>query len=104
MRFRGREMMHKERGFDRMKHVTETLQDVARVDMPPKLAGRRITMILSPDKNKIDRIKASLESKAKNEKKAKDAEAPVESAPLEAADTAPVEAPEATAAEDTADA
>ncbi|MCH2138551.1 MAG: translation initiation factor IF-3 [Phycisphaerales bacterium] len=102
--FRGREMMHKERGFDRMKHVTETLQDVARVDMPPKLAGRRITMILSPDKNKIDRIKASLESKAKNEKKAKDAAAPVESAPLEAADTAPVEAPEATAAEDTADA
>ena len=72
--------------------------------MPPKLAGRRITMILSPDKNKIDRIKASLESKAKNEKKAKDAAAPVESAPLEAADTAPVETPEATAAEDTADA
>ncbi len=87
--FRGREMMHKERGFDRMKHVTETLEDVARVDMPPKLAGRRITMILSPDKNKIDRIKASMDSKAKNEKKAKDKSA-------DAAEAAPVAEPSAT--------
>ncbi len=63
--FRGREMMHKERGWERMRDVTKQLEDVARVDMPPKLAGRRITMILSPDKNKIDRIKASIEGKAR---------------------------------------
>jgi len=63
--FRGREMMHKERGWERMRDVTKQLEEVARVDMPPKLAGRRITMILSPDKNKIDRIKASIEGKAR---------------------------------------
>ncbi len=63
--FRGREMMHKERGWERMRDITKKLEDVARVDMPPKLAGRRITMILSPDKNKIDRIKASIEGKAR---------------------------------------
>jgi translation initiation factor IF-3 len=74
--FRGREMMHKERGWERMRDVTARLEDIARVDMPPKLAGRRITMILSPDKNKIDRIKASLDGKAKAaEKKAAEASA-----------------------------
>jgi len=88
--FRGREMMHKNRGFDRMKEVIATLEDVSRVDMPPKMAGRRITMILSPDKNKIDRIKASIAGKAQAaEKKAAEekvaAEAQVE-APAESTD------------------
>jgi translation initiation factor IF-3 len=97
--FRGREMMHKHRGFDRMKEVIAKLEDVSRVDMPPKMAGRRITMILSPDKNKIDRIKASIAGKAQAaEKKAAEEKAAAEAAivtpvetPVEAAVEAPVE-------------
>lgn len=95
--FRGREMMHKHRGFDRMKEVIATLEDVSRVDMPPKMAGRRITMILSPDKNKIDRIKASIAGKAQAaEKKAAEEKAAAEAqvdAPVETPVEAPVEAP-----------
>jgi translation initiation factor IF-3 len=97
--FRGREMMHKERGWERMRDVTKQLEDVARVDMPPKLAGRRITMILSPDKNKIDRIKASIEGKARAaQKKAEDqkAEATAAKANQDQPTTEPTAAPEAT--------
>lgn len=57
--FRGREMLHRERGTQRMKDVIEQLGDISKVDMIPRMAGRRLTLILSPDKGKIDRIKAS---------------------------------------------
>ena len=57
--FRGREMLHKERGNIRMKEVIETLGDISKIDMPPRMAGRRMSLILSPDKPKIDRIRAA---------------------------------------------
>ncbi len=55
--FRGREMMHKERGHERMREIVEQMADVAKVEVPPRFMGRRITMILAPDKPKIDQIK-----------------------------------------------
>ncbi len=64
--FRGREMLHKERGNERMASVIENLADISKVDMPPRMAGRRMTLILSPDKSKVDRIKAA-EARAKAE-------------------------------------
>ena len=57
--FRGREMLHKERGNIRMKEVIETLGDISKIDMAPRMAGRRMSLILSPDKPKIDRIRAA---------------------------------------------
>jgi translation initiation factor IF-3 len=58
--FRGREMLHKERGSQRMKEVVTDLADISKVEMAPRMAGRRMTLILSPDKSKVDRIKAAL--------------------------------------------
>ena len=55
--FRGREMLHRERGHERMANVISTLEDVAKVEMEPRMAGRRMTMILAPDKPKIARMK-----------------------------------------------
>jgi translation initiation factor IF-3 len=52
--FRGREMMHRNRGDDRMEDIANQLSDVAKVEMPPRMAGRRMTMILAPDKPKVD--------------------------------------------------
>lgn len=46
--FRGRQMAHKEVGFELMKEVKEDLSGVAHIDMEPKLTGRNITMMLSP--------------------------------------------------------
>jgi translation initiation factor IF-3 len=51
--FRGREMMHKERGDVRMKNIIEDLSDVSKVELSPRFAGRRQTMVLAPDNAKI---------------------------------------------------
>ena len=46
--FRGRQMAHKEIGFELMNEVKEDLSGVSHVDLEPKLTGRNITMMLSP--------------------------------------------------------
>jgi translation initiation factor IF-3 len=55
--FRGREIAHRDRGDDRMDHVIETLSEVAKVEVSPRLNGRRMTMILIPDRAKCEAIK-----------------------------------------------
>ncbi|MCA9275936.1 MAG: translation initiation factor IF-3 [Phycisphaerales bacterium] len=60
-RFRGREMMHKQLGEERLLQICQDLSDVAKVDVAPKAMGRAITLVLSPDKDKIKAIKAKLE-------------------------------------------
>lgn len=54
--FRGREMMHRDRGDQRMKDIIERLADISKVEIAPRMAGRRMTVILSPDKPKVDAI------------------------------------------------
>lgn len=46
--FKGRQMLHKEQGFDVLGSISESLQDLAKVDRPSALAGRRITLMLAP--------------------------------------------------------
>ena len=46
--FRGRKMAHPEHGFNVMKQVAEELADLSKLEVPPKMMGRRITMLLSP--------------------------------------------------------
>lgn len=70
--FRGRELMHRDRGNQRMKEIIDTLSDVSKVETPPRLAGRRMSVILAPDKPKIDAI---LRRTAKQSQQAKSASA-----------------------------
>jgi len=58
--FRGREMAHREIGLDRLRKICDDLEDVSKVEVPPKLMGRRMSLILSPDKTKIEKIKRKL--------------------------------------------
>jgi translation initiation factor IF-3 len=46
--FRGREMAHQEFGMQLMYKVRDDLVNMANVEMEPKIAGRNITMTLSP--------------------------------------------------------
>jgi translation initiation factor IF-3 len=48
LQFRGREMAHQEFGMQLMHKVKEDLSGMSQVEMEPKLAGRNITMTLSP--------------------------------------------------------
>ena len=48
LQFRGREMAHQEFGMELMEKVKQDLAGMSQVEMEPKLAGRNITMTLSP--------------------------------------------------------
>jgi translation initiation factor IF-3 len=48
LQFRGREMAHQEFGMQLMDKVRDDLATMAQVEMEPKIAGRNITMTLSP--------------------------------------------------------
>jgi len=69
-RFRGREMMHRQLGIERLAHIVEDLSDIAKVEAPPRWVGRSANLLLAPDKAKVDALKRKLE-KEKQEKLAK---------------------------------
>lgn len=48
MMFRGRQVTHPELGQEVLARVLEELQDLAKVEVQPKLEGRNMTMVLAP--------------------------------------------------------
>jgi len=84
--FRGRQNAHKNLGRDLMLSVADRLNEVSKIETPPRGMGRRMTMILVPDKKSEER--AALSAKPAKPKKA-----PVLTP---AADTAPQATPDAT--------
>jgi len=44
--FRGRQMLHRDRGFEILKNIAETMEDCSKVERPSKMAGRRMTLLL----------------------------------------------------------
>lgn len=58
--FRGREMIHPERGEKIIKQVCLDLEDVSMMEAPPKLLGRTLLVVLAPGgKKKKDSGKAT---------------------------------------------
>jgi len=52
VRFRGREMAHRELGMDLMKRVEKDLAEFGDVESFPKLEGRQMTMVIGPKRKK----------------------------------------------------
>ena len=50
VQFRGRDIIYKDQGMDLLRRLIEELQDLAKIDQPPKMEGRRMITILAPDK------------------------------------------------------
>lgn len=50
VQFRGRDIIYKDQGMDLLRRFIEELQDVAKIDQPPRMEGRRMTTILAPNK------------------------------------------------------
>lgn len=46
--FRGREIVHQDRGADILRRVYEAVQDVAKLESEPKSEGRTMNMLLGP--------------------------------------------------------
>ncbi|GAB4520785.1 MAG: translation initiation factor IF-3 [Phycisphaerales bacterium] len=90
-RFRGREMQHKDIGLDRLQDIAKELSDISKIEAPPRQAGRQMSMLLTPDKQRVEAIKRKLEAeKAKAQAENSGAEAQ-DDAPAPVVDAAPIE-------------
>jgi translation initiation factor IF-3 len=69
--FRGREMTHIEFGRDILDRVMKDMEDIANVDVEPKMEGRNMSMILSPKPDLIKKIQAEKTAQHKKELKEK---------------------------------
>jgi len=89
--FKGREMAHRDIGEDRLKDIIDSLTDIAKVEVPMRLFGKKLTMIMAPDKVKVEAVRRKLEKE-----KASQSAAPSPAAGAPAAPEAPaVAAPKA---------
>ncbi|MEY3191220.1 MAG: hypothetical protein RIS10_1337, partial [Pseudomonadota bacterium] len=52
VRYRGREMAHREIGMDLLKRIEKDLEEIAIVEQFPKMEGRQMIMVMSPKKKK----------------------------------------------------
>ena len=91
--FRGREVTHREIGVALLKRVTEEVQSEARLEGPPSMEGRSLSMMLVPGARKLD--KPAPEAKPMVTDSA--VEAMVEVAPQTDGQAAPEAVPEAVA-------
>ncbi len=57
--FRGREVFHPELGREILERVADAVSHVGKVDQFPKLDGRNMTMVLSPDKQAQQRTQTT---------------------------------------------
>ena len=48
LRFRGREMVHQDRGMNVLQRVREDLGEIAKVEQFPRMEGRLLTMVVAP--------------------------------------------------------
>lgn len=56
LRFYGREMAHQNLGFELLQKVVAALQDIAAIEVPPKMEGRQLFVLLTPDAVKIKEL------------------------------------------------
>lgn len=110
LRFRGREMAHKDLAAALLNRFKDDLADLSKVEMYPKMEGRQMLMILAPDTTLAEAAEKEIREAAKAVKRAeikaakeaaKEAKAdadPSEETPVEkiAATDAPEEASEET--------
>lgn len=70
--FRGREMVHRHLGYEQLDKVRDELVGIAKVENPPRMEGRFLSMILVPDREGIKEAK-KLEDAAAAEEQAVEA-------------------------------
>jgi len=48
MFFRGRQMLHRDHGYAMLEQITQSLEDLARIERPARMTGKRMTLLLVP--------------------------------------------------------
>ena len=86
MLFRGRQMVHRDLALQLMQDLAAQLGELAKIEAQPRLMGRRMTMMLAPDKKpgakKPSKPKEPKEPKEEKEKP-KDSPAPSQASPAD---------------------
>ena len=49
--FRGRQMLHRDHGYSVLEQITESMDDLAKIERTPRMAGRRLTVLFVPKKS-----------------------------------------------------
>lgn len=73
--FRGREMVHAERGLHILERLAEDIREIAHIENEPKLEGRNMFMLVSPSKKDLKPA-----GKAAKDEAVEEAPAPAEEA------------------------
>ena len=60
--FRGREILYPERGEELLNRFWQAVEDIAKLDQAPKLEGKMMTLIVSPDRVKLQRRRSAEQS------------------------------------------
>lgn len=80
--FRGREMVHAERGLHILERLAEDIRAIAHIENEPKLEGRNMFMLVAPSKKDIQKpAKGSKDDDAPEAPEAEEAEAQPEAQP-----------------------
>jgi translation initiation factor IF-3 len=66
-RYRGREMAFRGLGDEKLYQVVRDLADVSKVERAPITQGKQVTLVLAPDKVKIEAIKRKLAAEGKKQ-------------------------------------
>lgn len=67
LRFRGREMQHRELGMDILRRVQRDLHDLVTIEQQPKAEGRQMGMVLAPVKASASTTSKKTETESKTE-------------------------------------
>ena len=86
VRFRGREAAHQQLGLAVLKRVADDLRDEVRLEKPPALEGRALSMILLPTPQKPERTDQKPEPSAQKPEPAEEKPEPTEEKVEEPAD------------------
>jgi translation initiation factor IF-3 len=67
VRFRGREAVHQQLGLSLLKRVADDMKEEVRLEKPPSMEGRALSMILIPSLPKGEKIEKKVEDLANAE-------------------------------------
>jgi translation initiation factor IF-3 len=46
--FRGRQMLHQDRGYEMLNQISQSMEDIAKIERPSRMSNRRMTMMIVP--------------------------------------------------------
>jgi len=78
VRFRGREMAHKDIGMEMLRRIIKDVDDLATVASHPAMEGRLLQMVLTPSPKAMSMARKSKEEQQKSKDKDKMQDEPVE--------------------------